>query len=37
MIMLHEWFVDSKVSEMDCPIQSPDLIPIDHLWDELEV
>jgi hypothetical protein len=33
---VREWFVDNKVSEMDCLAQSPDLNPTEHLWDELE-
>jgi hypothetical protein len=31
-----EWFVDNKVPEKDCPAQSPDLNPTEHLLDELE-
>jgi hypothetical protein len=30
------WSVDNKVPEMDCRIQSPDLNPTEHLWNELE-
>jgi hypothetical protein len=33
---VRECFVDNKVPEMDCPPQSPDLNPTEHLWDELE-
>jgi hypothetical protein len=33
---MREWFVDSKVPEMDCPVQSSDLNPVEHLCDELE-
>jgi hypothetical protein len=33
---VREWFVDSKVAEVDCPAQTPDLNPIEYQWDELE-
>jgi hypothetical protein len=33
---MRKWFVDNNVIEMDWPAKSPDLIPIEHLWDELE-
>jgi hypothetical protein len=33
---VREWFVDNKVPEMDWRTRSPDLNPIERLWDELE-
>ena len=30
------WMREFGVKELDWPAQSPNLIPIEHLWDELE-
>jgi hypothetical protein len=34
---VREWFVDNNVPEMDWAAHNPDLNPIEHLWDELEL
>ena len=33
---IQKWFVETGVEELDWPAHSPDLKPIEHLWDELE-
>lgn len=33
---MNTWFANAGAKELECPVQSPDLYPNDHLWHEME-